>query len=69
MAALNLEHFDAPFVEPTTVDGASTAQLLAKIGARNPDKRLYAMSFGTMPPPTRGLMSGSFLQGRTAAST
>ena len=38
--AINLENFDAPFVEPTTVDGASAAQLLAKIEARNPDKRI-----------------------------
>jgi len=38
--ALNLETFDAPFVEPTTVDGVSAAQLLAKIEARNPEKRL-----------------------------
>ena len=38
--ALSLENFDAPFVEPTTVDGGSAAQLLAKIEARNPDKRL-----------------------------
>ncbi len=38
--ALNLETFDAPFVEPTTVDGVSAAQLLTKIEARNPDKRL-----------------------------
>ena len=38
--AINLETFDAPFVEPTTVDGGSAAQLLAKIEARNPDKRL-----------------------------
>ncbi|WP_420011387.1 IS630 family transposase [Tateyamaria sp.] len=38
--ALNLENFEAPFVEPTTVDGVSAAQLLAKIEARNPDKRL-----------------------------
>ena len=38
--ALNLETFDAPFVEPTTVDGRSAAQLLAKIEDRNPDKRL-----------------------------
>jgi transposase len=38
--ALNLETFDAPFVEPTTVDGVSAVQLLAKIESRNPDKRL-----------------------------
>ncbi len=37
--ALNLENFDAPFVAPTTVDGASAVQLLTKIEARNPDKR------------------------------
>ena len=38
--ALDLETFDAPFVEPTTVDGVSAVQLLARIEARNPDKRL-----------------------------
>lgn len=38
--ALNLETFDAPFVEPTTVDGLSAVQLLTKIEARNPDKSL-----------------------------
>lgn len=38
--AVNLETFDAPFVEPATVDGVSAAQLLAKIEARNPDKRV-----------------------------
>ncbi len=38
--ALNLETFDTPFVEPTTVDGVSSVQLLAKIEARNPDKRI-----------------------------
>jgi transposase len=38
--AVNLETCDAPFVEPTTVDGVSAAQLLTKIEARNPDKRV-----------------------------
>ena len=38
--ALNRETFDAPFVEPTTVDGVSAAQLLSGTGARNPDKRI-----------------------------
>ena len=38
--ALNLETFDGPFVEPTTVDGESAAQLLAKIEARNPLSRI-----------------------------
>jgi transposase len=31
---------DAPFVEPPTEDGVSAVQLLAKIEARTPDKRL-----------------------------
>ena len=38
--ALNLETFDAPFVAPITVDGVSAVQLLAKIEARNPEKRV-----------------------------
>lgn len=38
--AVNLETFDAPFVEPTTVDGVSAVQLLTKIEERNPDKRI-----------------------------
>ena len=38
--AVNLETCDVPFVEPTTVDGVRAAQLLAKIEACNPDKRL-----------------------------
>jgi len=38
--ALNLETFDAPFVESTTVDGVCAGQLLAKIEARNPSKRI-----------------------------
>jgi transposase len=35
-----IETFDAPFVEPLSVDGVSAAQLLTKIEARNPDKRI-----------------------------
>ena len=38
--ALNLETFDAPFVEAVTVDGKSAVQLLAKIEARNPNKHI-----------------------------
>ena len=38
--AVSLESFGTPFVEPTTVDGASAVQLLSKIEARNPDKRI-----------------------------
>ena len=37
--ALNLEDFDAPFIEASTVDGKSAVQLLTKIEQRNPDKR------------------------------
>ena len=37
---LNLESFDAPFVEPTIVDGISSVQLIAKIEASNPEKRI-----------------------------
>jgi transposase len=36
--AISLENFDAPFVEPVTVDGDSAIKLLAKIEASNPDK-------------------------------
>lgn len=36
--ALCLENFDAPFVEPVTVDGNSAVQLLEKIQANNPEK-------------------------------
>ncbi len=38
--ALNLETFDTPFVAPSTVDGVSAVQLLAKIEDRNQDKRI-----------------------------
>ena len=34
--AICLENFDVPFVEPVTVDGNSSVQLLAKIEANNP---------------------------------
>ena len=37
--AVSLETFDAPFVEPATVDWVSAVQLLAKIEARNPENR------------------------------
>ena len=38
--AICLENFDAPFVEPVTVDGNSAIQLLAKIEANNPTRSL-----------------------------
>lgn len=47
--ALNLENFDAPFIEPTTVDGDSAVQLLAKIEARNPDKRTIHVIWDNAP--------------------
>ena len=36
--ALCLENFDAPFIEPVTVNGNSAVQLLAKIEANNPTR-------------------------------
>ena len=66
--ALSLENFDAPFVEPTTVDGGSAAQLLAKIEARNPDKRLIHVIWDNAAYH-KGQMSGNSSQDRSAAST
>jgi len=43
--ALSLETFDAPFVEPTTVD-CRAAQLLAKIEARNTPKAPHPCDLG-----------------------
>ena len=37
--ALNLENFDTPFIEATTVDGKSAVQFLNKIQERNPDRK------------------------------
>ena len=44
--AHNLENFDAPFIEPTSIAGVSEAHLLAKIEARNPDNRLINVIWG-----------------------
>ena len=59
--ALNLETFDAPFVEPITVDGVSSVQLLAKIEARNPDKRIIHVIWDNAPyhkgPDVRAFLS------------
>ena len=59
--ALNLETFDAPFVEPTTVDGTSAVQLLAKIEARNPDKSTIHVIWDNAPyhkgPDVRAFLS------------
>lgn len=59
--ALNLENFDAPFIEPTTVDGQSSVQLLAKIEARNPDKRVIHVIWDNAPyhrgPDVRAFLS------------
>ena len=38
--AVNLETFDTPFVEPTTVDEVNAVQLLSEIKKRTPDKRI-----------------------------
>jgi transposase len=59
--ALNLETFDVPFVEPATVDGTSSVQLLAKIEARNPDKRIIHVIWDNAPyhrgPDVRAFLS------------
>lgn len=47
--AVNLENFDAPFVAPITVDGQSAVQLLAKIEARNRDKRIIHVIWDNAP--------------------
>ena len=49
--ALNPETFDAPLVEPTTIDGVNSVQLLAKIEARNPDKRIIHLIWDNAPDP------------------
>ena len=47
--ALCLETFDAPFVEPVTVDGTSAVQLLAKIEANNPGKSTIHVIWDNAP--------------------
>ena len=44
--AVNLETFNAPFVEPITVDGKSSMQLLAEIEARKPEKHRIHVTWG-----------------------
>ena len=53
--ALNLETFDAPFVEPTTVDGVSAVQLLAKIVNFVP----VSGHWGTFPLSMKGASNGT----------
>ena len=47
--AVCLENFDAPFVEPLTVDGNSAVQLLAKIEARNSTKSIIHVIWDNAP--------------------
>ncbi len=47
--AICLENFDAPFVEPVTVDGDSAVKLLAKIEASNPDKSTIHVIWDNAP--------------------
>ena len=44
--ALCLENFDAPFIEPVTVNGNSAVQLLAKIEANNPNQINHSRHLG-----------------------
>jgi transposase len=59
--ALNLETFDTPFVAPITVDGVSAVQFLAKIEARNQDKRIIHVIWDNAAyhkgPDVRALLS------------
>jgi transposase len=59
--ALNLKTFDTPFVAPITVDGVSAVQLLAKIEARNQDKRIIHVIWDNAAyhkePDVRALLS------------
>jgi len=66
--AVNLETFDAPFVEPTTVDGVSAVQLLTRIEARNPDKRIIHIIWDNAAYH-KGPMSGPFWPGQPAVSS
>ncbi len=66
--ALNLENFDAPFVAPATVDGVSAVQLLAKIEARNPEKRIIHVIWDNAAY-YKGRMSECFWRAKPAAST
>ena len=59
--AVNLESFDTPFIEPTTVDGKSAVQLLTKIEARNRNKRIIHVIWDNAPyhrgPDVRAFLS------------
>ena len=65
--AVNLETFDTPFVEPTTIDGVSAVQLLAEIEERNPDKRIIHVIWDNAAYH-KGRMSGLFWQKQPAGS-
>ena len=65
--ALNLETFDTPFVAPITVDGVSAVQLLAKIEARNQDKRIIHVIWDNAAyhkgPDVRASLTRSLING------
>ena len=65
--AVSLESFGTPFVEPTTVDGASAVQLLSKIEARNPDKRIIHVIWDNADT-IKGPISGPLWPGQPAVS-
>jgi hypothetical protein len=47
--AVSLENFDAPFVEPLTVDGNSAVQFLSRIKAKNPTKSAIYLIWNNAP--------------------
>ena len=65
--ALNLETFDAPFVEPTTVDGVSAPFSFSLRSRRGTLTNVSFTSFGTMPHTTKAPMSERSCRAKTVA--
>ena len=65
--ALNLETFDAPFVEPTTVDGVSAPFSFSPRSRRGTLTNVSFTSFGTMPHTTKAPMSERSCRAKTVA--
>jgi len=64
--ALNLETFDAPFVEPTTVDGLAPFSFSLR-SRRETLTNVSFTSFGTMPHTTKAPMSERSCRAKTVA--
>jgi hypothetical protein len=66
--ALNLETFDAPFVDPRPLMGAVPSSFLPRSRSATPASASI-ISSGTTPPTSKDQMSGLSLQGKPAVST